>query len=93
MDDNLFPTKIESKSKSKSVQELVMNNELEPPGNYFYEDGVNGVLDSSLPLLEMPVIDIDRLTSPSTSREETEKLHSALISCGCFMVCFSSTLL
>ncbi|KAJ6435757.1 hypothetical protein OIU84_000888 [Salix udensis] len=33
----------------------------------------------------MPVIDIGRLTSPSTSREEIEKLHSALISCGCFM--------
>ncbi|XP_011017896.1 PREDICTED: protein SRG1-like [Populus euphratica] len=82
MADNLFPTKIES--KSKSVQELVMKNE-EPPGNYFYEDGVNGVLDSSLPVLEMPVIDISRLTSPSTSREEVEKLHSALISCGCFM--------
>jgi len=90
MADNLFPTKIES--KSKSVQELVMNNE-EPPGNYFYEDGVNGVLDRSLPVLEMPVIDISRLTSPSTSREEVEKLHSALISCGCFMVCFSNTLL
>jgi hypothetical protein len=41
----------------------------------------------------MPVIDISRLTSPSTSREEVEKLHSALISCGCFMVCFSNTLL
>jgi hypothetical protein len=88
MADNLCPTKLES--KSKSVQEVVRNSE-EPPGKYFYEDGVNGVLDSSLPVLEIPVIDTSRLTSPSTSREEVEKLHSALISCGCFMVCFSNT--
>ncbi|KAH8481728.1 hypothetical protein H0E87_029280 [Populus deltoides] len=82
MADNLCPTKLES--KSKSVQELVRNSE-EPPGKYFYEDGVHGVLDSSLPVLEIPVIDTSRLTSPSTSREEVEKLRSALISCGCFV--------
>ncbi|CAK7324038.1 unnamed protein product [Dovyalis caffra] len=82
MADNLFPTKIES--QSKSVQELVMYSE-EPPERYFYEDGVNGVLDSSLPVLEIPVIDIVRLASPSTRGEEVEKLHSALSSCGCFM--------
>lgn len=57
---------------------MVRNSE-EPPGKYFYEAGVNGVLDSSLPVLEIPVIDTSRLTSPSTSREEVEKLRSALI--------------
>jgi len=67
MAGNLFLAKIDS--KSKSVQEMVMNIE-GLPERYFYEDGVNGVLDSSLPVLAIPIIDTGRFASPTTSRAE-----------------------
>ncbi|KAJ9163037.1 hypothetical protein P3X46_022757 [Hevea brasiliensis] len=72
---------------SECLQELVANKGGEPPGRYCYKDGVGEVLDtSSLPLMKIPIIDIGLLASPtSICREELEKLHSALSSCGCFM--------
>ena len=50
---------------------MLMNSE-ELPETYFYEDGANGVLDSSLPVLEIPIINIGRLASPTTSRGEVK---------------------
>lgn len=82
-----IPLPAKAKSSSKSVQELLINGE-EPPGAYFYKDGACGILDPCLPLVEIPIIDIGLLTSPSNGREEIDKLHSALSSYGCFMVCF-----
>ncbi|GMY35776.1 protein SRG1-like [Fagus crenata] len=67
----------------KTVQELVLSGE-ELPGNYIQKDR-NGV-DLDVPLVEIPVVDLGLLTSLSTSKEELEKLQSALSSWGCFQV-------
>ena len=64
----------------KTVQELVLSGE-EIPGNYIQKDR-NGV-DLDVPLAEIPVVN---LTSLSTSKEELEKLQSALSSWGYFQV-------
>ncbi|KAF5482253.1 hypothetical protein F2P56_002838 [Juglans regia] len=66
---------------AESVQELLINGE-ELPEKYIHKDGDGGVLD--VPLMEVPVVDLSLLASSLTSREELEKLRSALSSWGCF---------
>ncbi|XP_015581845.1 2-oxoglutarate-dependent dioxygenase 11 isoform X2 [Ricinus communis] len=79
------PTAKKTESVAKHVKEIAVNGQ-EPPRNYCYRDGVGGGLDiCCLPPVEIPVIDVGLLASPSTSRQELKKLHSALSSFGCFM--------
>ncbi|XP_057508502.1 protein SRG1-like [Actinidia eriantha] len=68
----------------KPLQELLIaGNNL--PEKYIYKDSDYGVIDSSPPLTEIPVIDLSLLASSSPSGEdEVEKLKSALCSWGCF---------
>ncbi|CAK9163530.1 unnamed protein product [Ilex paraguariensis] len=67
-----------------SVQELVITGD-DLPERYIYKDSDYGVMDASLPLMNMPIIDIGRLKSSSpTGEEELENLRSALSSWGCF---------
>jgi len=77
---------------SKSVQELALDSENLPLNKYIYDEGGAGFRDA-LPFsesdLHVPVIDIGKLTSPSTAQQELNKLQSALHSCGFFMVSFS----
>lgn len=74
-------------SVPKAVQELVINGEQLLPENYIHKDSDRGVLD--VPLVEIPVVDLALLTSLPTSREELEKLRSALTTWGCFQVFYS----
>ena len=77
-----------TESIPKCVQEMAINGQ-EPPERYCHRNGVfGGGLDAScLPLMEIPVIDIGLLASPSSNRQdELQKLHSALSLFGCFMV-------
>ncbi|KAM7477233.1 hypothetical protein LguiB_024476 [Lonicera macranthoides] len=77
-----------AESLSKSVQELVVNgNEL--PERYIISKGkgFDGTIDSSLPVIEILVIDLGLLTSTAPAGEaELQKLRSALSSCGCFQL-------
>jgi len=75
------------------VQELVLNRE-NVPKNYIYEEGGSGFRDALLPSQDddIPVIDLHRLSSPSTAQQELVKLHNALHSWGCFQVPFSNNL-
>ncbi|KAL9339631.1 hypothetical protein Peur_068646 [Populus x canadensis] len=70
---------------SNSVQEMATNGQ-EPPVKYFSKGNDGGVLDAPVPLIEIPVVDLGLLTSPSTSAQELEKLKLALSSWGCFQV-------
>ncbi|KAJ6731842.1 hypothetical protein OIU79_003049 [Salix purpurea] len=70
---------------SNSVQEMAASGQ-EPPVKYFYKGNDGGVLDSSVPLIEIPVVDLGLLSSPSTSAQELEKLKLALSTWGCFQV-------
>ncbi|KAG5242765.1 oxidoreductase family protein [Salix suchowensis] len=70
---------------SNSVQEMAVDGK-EPPVKYFYKGNDAGVLDASVPLIDIPVVDLGLLTSPSTSARELEKLHLAVSSWGCFQV-------
>jgi hypothetical protein len=70
---------------SNSVQEMALNGE-EPPVKYFCKGNDVGVLDASVPLIDIPVVDLGLLTSPSTSAQELEKFHLAASSWGCFQV-------
>ena len=67
----------------KSVQELVLNGD-ELPENYIHKDRDGGDLD--VPLVEIPVVNLGQLKSLSTSKEELQKLRSALSTWGCFQV-------
>ena len=63
MAEFILPAQVES--PSKTIQELVTNSE-GLPERYIYKDSKDrpsGVLDASLPLSEIPVIDLDQLTS------------------------------
>ncbi|CAI0388965.1 unnamed protein product [Linum tenue] len=65
-----------------SVHELAITGE-NPPTKYIYTDSINPSQDPSipLPLLEIPVIDFNRLTTPSDgTKPELERLRSALSS-------------
>ncbi|AES74251.1 putative codeine 3-O-demethylase [Medicago truncatula] len=71
----------------KSVQELSLDSENLPSNNYIYKEGGVGFRDALLPSqsdLHIPVVDIGKLISPSTSQQELHKLHSALSSWGLF---------
>ncbi|OMO61684.1 Oxoglutarate/iron-dependent dioxygenase [Corchorus olitorius] len=65
---------------AKTVQELAASNIKEVPERYIRKDST---LETSFPVLEIPTIDLQLLASSSTSREELEKLRSALSFCGC----------
>ncbi|CAI0388776.1 unnamed protein product [Linum tenue] len=70
-----------------SVHELAITGE-NPPAKYIYTDSINPSQDPSipLPLLEIPVIDFNRITTPSVGTgAELERLRSALSSYGCVM--------
>ncbi|GFY99680.1 2-oxoglutarate (2OG) and Fe(II)-dependent oxygenase superfamily protein [Actinidia rufa] len=68
----------------KPLQELLIAGD-NLPEKYIYKDSDYGVIDSSPPLMEIPVIDLRLLASSSPSGEdEVEKLKSALCSWGCF---------
>nr|KYP64930.1 Protein SRG1 [Cajanus cajan] len=71
----------------KPVQELVLNPE-NLPKNYTYDEGGAGFRDALVPSQDenIPVVDIHRLSSPSTAQQELAKLHHALHSWGCFQV-------
>ncbi|KAH8506419.1 hypothetical protein H0E87_013296 [Populus deltoides] len=70
---------------SNSVQEMALNGE-QPPVKYFCKGNDVGVLDASVPLIDIPVVDLGLLASPSTSAQELEKFHLAVSSWGCFQV-------
>eukprot|EP00257_Ricinus_communis_P023797 XP_015583880.1 protein SRG1 isoform X1 [Ricinus communis] len=72
-------------SKKESVQELSNNGE-EPSAKFFHNGNDAGISDVSVPLIEIPVVDIGLLTSPSTKKGELQKLQLALTSWGCFQV-------
>ncbi|XP_075651697.1 protein SRG1-like [Castanea sativa] len=67
----------------KSVQELVLNGD-ELPENYIHKDRDGGDLD--VPLVEIPVVNLGLLKSLSTSKEELQKLRSALSTWGCIQL-------
>ncbi|KAK7310602.1 hypothetical protein RJT34_08203 [Clitoria ternatea] len=69
----------------KSVQELFLNSE-NLPKNYIYEEGGAGFRDALSSSEDIPVIDLNHLSSPSTTQEELAKLHHALNSWGCFQL-------
>lgn len=75
------PAQVES--ASKTVQELITSGK-ELPESYIYKGSDARSLDASLPLMDIPIIDIGLLTSPSASTQELEKLHSTLNFWGCF---------
>ncbi|TKY75436.1 SRG1 protein [Spatholobus suberectus] len=69
----------------KPVQELVLNPE-NLPKNYIYDEGGAGFRDALVPSQDedIPVIDLQRLSSSYTAEQELAKLHRALHSWGCF---------
>ncbi|KAL6974074.1 hypothetical protein U1Q18_028256, partial [Sarracenia purpurea var. burkii] len=68
---------------SKPVQGLLSGTD-EPPEMCLYK-GKEGAIDASFPLMEVPIIDLNLLTSSSPAgKDELGKLRSALGSCGCF---------
>ncbi|KAL6974076.1 hypothetical protein U1Q18_028258 [Sarracenia purpurea var. burkii] len=70
-------------SLSRPVQGLLSDTD-EPPERYLYK-GEDGAIDGSFPVMEVPVIDLNLLTSSSPAGEdELGKLRSGLGSCGCF---------
>ncbi|KAJ4709094.1 2-oxoglutarate (2OG) and Fe(II)-dependent oxygenase superfamily protein [Melia azedarach] len=81
MAETSFPAKTET--ISKTVQDLIISGQ-ELPQNYIYKGSDAATLGASQPLGQIPIIDIGLLTSPSSSREELDKLRSALSFWGCF---------
>ncbi|KAK7352076.1 hypothetical protein VNO80_17492 [Phaseolus coccineus] len=67
------------------VQELVLKPQ-NVPKNYMYEEGGSGFGDALMPSQDdgIPVLDLHRLSSPSSAQQELPKLHHALHSWGCF---------
>ncbi|XP_057514571.1 protein SRG1-like [Actinidia eriantha] len=72
-------------SLSKTAHEMSIDGD-EPPPRYIVKESTFGSIDSSPPLIPIPIIDISLLSSTSSpsSIEELEKLRSALSSWGCF---------
>ncbi|KDP35883.1 hypothetical protein JCGZ_10453 [Jatropha curcas] len=75
----------EIESMSKSVQELAIDGK-ESLEKYIQKGTDSGKLNTSVPLIEVPIVDIGLLKSPLTRTEELHKLRSALSSWGCFQV-------
>ncbi|KAL2482734.1 2-oxoglutarate (2OG) and Fe(II)-dependent oxygenase superfamily protein [Forsythia ovata] len=65
--------------KGKHVQELVENG-IDLPNNYIWESANFGIINASVPLGDIPVIDISQLTES----KQLDQLQSALGSWGCF---------
>ncbi|KAA8522958.1 hypothetical protein F0562_009381 [Nyssa sinensis] len=84
MAEILPPAKAETILVSQPVQELVIDGD-QLPERYICKENDRGIIDASVPLIEIPVIDLSLLTnSSSTGRQELDKLQSALSSWGCF---------
>ncbi|KAJ7957364.1 2-oxoglutarate (2OG) and Fe(II)-dependent oxygenase superfamily protein [Quillaja saponaria] len=78
---------IETELMAKSVQELSQNAESKTLlENFMYEVSDGESMNAPVPLLEIPVVNIGLLTSPSASVEEMQKMQSALSSCGYIQV-------
>ncbi|KAH9718130.1 Fe2OG dioxygenase domain-containing protein [Citrus sinensis] len=73
----MAPAQVEE-TPSKTVQEL--------PKNYIYKGGDAGTLGASLPYIDIPTIDFSLLSSPTSGKQELEKLCSALTSWGCVQI-------
>ncbi|KAI5649291.1 hypothetical protein M9H77_35296 [Catharanthus roseus] len=69
---------------SVTVQEMVNHGVHQPPNRYICKDPLydESTNSTSLPSIDIPVIDLSRLATD----EELQKLHSALSSLGCFQV-------
>ncbi|XP_022730416.1 protein SRG1-like [Durio zibethinus] len=74
---------IELQPQAKTVQELAAIDCKEVPERYIRKGDNSGAPHASFPVFDVPTIDLDLLSSSSTSGEELEKLRSALSSCGC----------
>ncbi|XP_030546693.1 protein SRG1 [Rhodamnia argentea] len=70
---------------AQSVQELILDGGTVPE-RYAYKDDRSASFDESLPLMDVPVIDLGLLppSSSSSAGEELIKLRSALACWGCF---------
>lgn len=73
--------------RHRPVQELAEDGG-ELPQGFICKDFPYGLINSSVPLMDIPVLDFSRLSSSSdsTADEELAKLQSALTSWGCFQV-------
>lgn len=82
----------EAELTPKSVQETAISSK-EPSEKYFYKGTDGGLLDASVPVVEIPVVDFGLITSSSssTNTQELAKLRSALSSWGCVQVLFYSS--
>lgn len=76
---HMAPAQVEE-TPSKTIREL--------PKNYIYKGGDAGTLGASLPYIDIPTIDFSLLSSPTSGKQELEKLCSALTSWGCVQVIF-----
>lgn len=72
---------------SVTVQEMVNHGVHQLPNRYICKDPLydESTNSTSLPSIDIPVIDLSRLAAD----EELQKLHSALSSLGCFQVLLS----
>ncbi|XP_037494690.1 protein SRG1 [Jatropha curcas] len=75
----------EIESMFKSTQELAISSKM-PLEKYIQKGSDNGNLNASVPMIEVPIIDIGLLQSPLTRTEELHKLRSALSSWGFLQV-------
>lgn len=73
------------KTVFKSVQELANENQV--PEKYIH---TQGSVNSSCPMLNVPVVDLRLLTS-TARKQELNKLQSGLKFCGCIQVWFFLT--
>ncbi|CAI8600386.1 unnamed protein product [Vicia faba] len=88
MAEPVASTEVEITGGCKSVQELALSSE-SLSNSYIHDQGGVGfrhALDPSESNIHIPVVDILNLTSPSSSQQELQKLHSALSSWGFFQV-------
>ncbi|XP_050214611.1 protein SRG1-like [Mercurialis annua] len=76
---------LKKESTPDSVQELCLSGK-EPPARFYHKGSDAGSLNDCVPLIEIPIVDVALLTSPSTSKHQLHKLQSALTSWGCFQV-------
>ncbi|CAN1170890.1 Protein SRG1 [Linum perenne] len=72
----------------RELTQVLSDIGVEPPAKFFQNEVMPGVADGSLPVIDVPKVDISLLSSscPATAKAETEKLRSALLSYGC---CFA----
>ncbi|CAI0629470.1 unnamed protein product [Linum tenue] len=75
-----------SVSMATPVQELATDGQ-DPSERYNYGGSGGGALNASVPLVEIPTVDVGSLiSSPSAANHELQKLSLALSSWGCFQV-------